>query len=161
MAMETNINAPRSGSRDWEHTPNLTPRGYEIKKDELYVLSGDTLIKAYHLLASQKMNALLTAGKLQPTQVADLDDFLSMVKYINITMYHVLHSVPLANILQMQEEARLAEQEKQKKSTENPIVKEGLTLKEILDKFHLSDGGNKDEIPPSPPKSDEGAPNET
>ncbi len=145
------MDAFESGStiRDWEHSPNLTPRGYEIKKDELYVLNGDTLIKAYHLLMNQRTSSLLSLSKIPPTNVALYEEYLSMSKYINLVLYHILHSVPLANILAMQEETRVEEQRKP------PPKRVGLTLKEILEKFHLSEGGKDELNPPSSPTDGE------
>ena len=139
-----------SGSiKDWEHSPNLTPRGFEIKKDELYVLNGDTLIKAYHLLMNQRASSLMMLAKLPPTSIAQYEEYLSVSKHINLTMYHILHSVPLPHILQMQEEARIEAEEK--KNAENR--KHGLTLKEIMSRFHLSEG-DRDELKLPPPNGD-------
>lgn len=145
-----------SGSiKDWEFTPNLTPRGYEIKKDELYVLSGDTIIKTYHLLLTQRLAALQTVARLQPTSLAEVDEYLSIAKHINLILYHILHSVPLMNIMQMQEENRISEEEKKTPSKKTEKRQQGLTLKEMLKKFHLTDGGTKDELPPpEPPTTD-------
>jgi len=139
----------KSGSiRDWEHAPNLTPRGYEIKKDELYVLNGDSLIKAYHLILGQRISALQMIAKLSPTEIAEIEDYLSLTKHINMVLYHILHSLPLATVLQLQEEERVAKEKIRKVSKKN----EGMTLKELLNRFHLSDGGTRDELdPPSPP----------
>lgn len=140
-------NTPRSGSiEDWRHTPNLTPRGYEIKKDELYVVNGDTLIKAYHLLLNQRFSALQMVSQQPPTNIVEIDQYLSLAKHINMVLYHMLHSEPLVNVLQMQELARI-ESEKLKNESQGENTT-GITLKEMLDKFHMTDGGTKDELPP-------------
>lgn len=143
------IELENSGSiENWMHTPNLTPKGHELKKDELYVLGGDVLIQVYHLLMTQRVSSLMVLSKIPPTEAEMYENYLSLSKHINAVMFNVLQSLPLASILQMHEEARLEE-----KKRSNRQVASGLTLKEILDKYHLSEGG-KDELrkktPPSP-----------
>jgi len=138
-----------SGSiKDWTYTPNLTPRGHEIKKDELYVINGDVLIKAYHLLMNQRVSTLLALSKIPPTEVAVYEEYLSMSKHINMVLYHVLNSLPLVSVLQAQSEARIEEENRTRLSTVS-----GLTLKEILKKYHLTEGG-KDELKKPPPEND-------
>lgn len=143
-----------SGSmgRDWKRTPNLTPRGYEIKRDELYVLSGELLIQMYHLLMSQRISSLVILSKIPPTEGPVYEEYLQISKHINEVLNDILQSMPLVSILQMQDEARL-EEERSKNSTVS-----GLTLKEILAKYHLSEGGKKDESKKSPPPPENGTP---
>jgi len=139
-----------SGSiHDWEHTPNLTPRGFEIKKDELYVLSGDALVKIYHLLMNQRMASLMTLSRLSPINVAEYEQYLSLSKHINLVMYDVLNSLPLLMVMQMQDESRMPDNEI--KSFTPGSKRSGiLTLKQLLDKFHLSEGGKDEMKPPNP-----------
>jgi len=146
------IDTESSGSvKDWRHTPNLTPRDHEIKRDEVYVVNGDTLIKAYHLLMNQRAASLITLSHISPMDIANYEQTLSFSKYINVVLFHLLHSTPLIDVLQAHEES-LKEQDAPKHA--------GLTLKEILEKFHLR-VGNKDELkPPKPPRGDIGDTNE-
>ena len=138
MVNERNHMKYSSSIQDWEHTPNLTPRGLEIKRDELYVLSGDTIVHAYHLLMNQRAATLVTLSQLSPVDVQTYERFLSLVKHINLILHYLLDALPLVGVLQAQE-ALLSSTSK---------LNEGLTLAQILDKFHLSGGGSKDEMKP-------------
>jgi hypothetical protein len=100
--MVHNINTERSGSSgisDWDNIPNMLPSGTEINKRELYVLSGASLMKMYHLLSAQRYSALQMVLNTSPHDTTAVETYLSMAKYINGTMNDVLNAMKLNKLL--------------------------------------------------------------
>ena len=154
------MDAQPSGSdgaiKEWKHTPNLTPKGKEIKKDELYVLNGDTIIRAYHILMSSRAGSLATLAKIPVVAQGDYETYLSYSKYINETLFSLISGIPLAQVLQAQEAQRTAlEDEKRKAAIADDNINV-IPLTELANKFGIGFGNATidEKKPPTEPPSE-------
>lgn len=152
--MDTEPSGSDSDIKEWKHIPNLTPKGMEIKRDELYVLNGDTIIRAYHVLMSSRAGSLATLAKIPVANQKDYDTYLSYSQYINRILFSLLAGIPLPAILQAQENQRVQLEEAKRKAA---IVDDNINvvpLTELVNKFGIGFGNATiDEKPPIAPPS--------
>ena len=134
---------PSGSMSAWNHINGMMPQGFELNKDDLYVLKGDVLSKIYRLILAQRFSSLQIISQIPPTHVADFTEYLAIVKHINQILNDIIFAMPLVNILQAQEEHQRTENSKQ------PVEDtRSSTLKRILEKFRLSMGSDRDESHP-------------
>lgn len=117
-----------------QHLANALPTS-TIKRDELYVLSGDTLLKAYAYLYGQRVSFLSILSKMSPKDLDEFEQYLKATSEVNLIMYELLNGLPLASVLQIEMDRLHHEDEE---------AKRGLTLGDLLRKLHIREG-DKDE----------------
>lgn len=153
-----NTHAP-SGSIDENSTQIY---GHEIKKDELYVIDGNSLIKAYKLMASQRTSALVHINGLSPTYTKEIESYMILFTHVNKTMYEFLNAIPYKKLKEMEEEEHGKNkridlnQEKRKELTntgENftQFMKDFLKKNKISLNGDVNDGNKEDTSPPNTP----------
>jgi len=157
--MDSQVSGSDSDIREWTRIPNLTPKGMEIKKDELYVLSGDTLIRAYHILMASRAGSLATLAKIPVVNQKDYDVYLSYSQYINRVLFAIAAGIPLPQILQMQENQRIALEETRRKAAIADDNINVVPLTELAQKYGIAFGNATiDEKSPTAPPSSSIAP---
>jgi hypothetical protein len=106
--------------------------GITILKDEPYVLNGDVIIKTYYTLFNRRTSILLMLSKLPPTEVARCEEYIMMIKHLNMIMYNLLHSVPLLTILQSHDDTKQTETK-----TSGLANDMGRSFEQLLEQYHL------------------------
>jgi len=128
------------------------PHVYEIKKDELYVISGDTLINSYKLLSAQRISALIQINNIPPTYLKEIEIYINLFKRINRTMYDIMNAIQYKKLKEM-------ESGKKQNATPNRIDSSETDFAEFMKDFlkrnkisldgTMNDDGKKDDTPPS------------
>lgn len=85
---------------------DLDAVGYEIKKNELYVIGGDTLIRAYKLLSAQRISTLLQINHTPPTFTKEIENYIGIFNHVNKTMYDILNAILYKKLKDMDDEER-------------------------------------------------------